>query len=197
MKNIVIVLVVVGVIGASWFFLSPLFIDEVVDEPLVGAMPTREQVDAMEPAERDSLMEEMMAEAVARPATVVDEPMEMAAAEVPLVVATGRFRDGDAIHKGSGVASLYRLPDGRHIVRLEDFEVTNGPALVVLLAGAFDPQDAKEVKRKYIKLGDLKGNKGNQNYEIPADINPNFYRSVVIWCDLFDVLFSTATLHVT
>lgn len=118
-------------------------------------------------------------------------------AETPLVVAVGRFRDADAIHKGSGRASLYRLADGRHVVRLEDFEVTNGPALVVLMAKAADPRNARDVQLGYIKLGDLKGNIGNQNYEIPKDVNIGLYSSVVIWCELFDVLFSPATLNVT
>lgn len=193
----VVVLAVLAVAAAGWFFVSPLFIDEVVDEPLIPAIPSRADIDAMTPAERNALMSDMMAEAAAGPDVEVDEPMEMAMAETPLVVATGRFRDADAIHKGSGTALLYRMPDGSHVVRFEDFEVTNGPALVVLMASAIDPKSAAEVERSYIKLGKLKGNKGNQNYEIPASVNVGLYRSVVIWCDLFDVLFSPATLHAT
>ena len=46
----------------------------------------------------------------------------------------------------------------------------------------------------FLKLGKLKGNVGNQNYEIPAGTELNDYRSVVIWCELFDVLFSPAPL---
>ncbi|MBT8130884.1 MAG: DM13 domain-containing protein, partial [Gammaproteobacteria bacterium] len=43
----------------------------------------------------------------------------------------------------------------------------------------------------------LKGNVGNQNYEVPLNIRPESYGSVVIWCELFDVLFSSAPMNVT
>jgi len=197
MKSIVIALIAIAVVAVGWFFVSPLFIDEVVDEPLIGGIPSRAQIDQMTPAARDELMTNMMAQAAVASDIDIDEPMNMAMAETPLVVATGQFKDADIVHKGSGVASLYRLPDASHVIRLENFQVTNGPALVVLLAHAGDLQNADEVKRGYIKLGDLKGNKGNQNYEVPPDIKIGRYRSVVIWCELFDVLFSAATLNVT
>ena len=50
--------------------------------------------------------------------------------------------------------------------------------------------------RGYLSLGELKGNVGNQNYPIPADVDVAGYGSVVIWCELFDVLFSPAALEV-
>ena len=61
-------------------------------------------------------------------------------------------------------------------------------------AKAEDPQTAAEVLRGYHDLGPLKGNVGNQNYVIPSDIDVGEYASVAIWCELFDVLFSPATL---
>lgn len=195
-QHIAAVLVVAAIAAAGWFFVSPLFIDEVVDEPLIGATMTKDKVAAMTPAEREVLMSEMMEKAATQGARV-DEAMDEVMPETPLVVATGRFRDADVIHKGSGRASLYRLPDGSHVLRLEDFEVTNGPALVVLLAAAADPKNASDVQAGYLKLADLKGNIGNQNYVIPDNVNLGLYRSVVIWCELFDVLFSPATLNVT
>lgn len=199
MKKLVVLAVVAVVAAAGWFFVSPLFIDDVVDEaPIATAMPSRAQVQAMTAQDRAALMDEMMAEAAAAPDQVMDEPMNMAMAETPLVVAVGSFSDADAIHKGSGDARLYRLPDGSHVLRFEDFAVTNGPALVVLMSSAARIESSDDVKRsRYIKLGKLKGNKGNQNYLIPASIDPGNFRSVVIWCDLFDVLFSPATLNVT
>lgn len=196
MKNIVFALLVVLIAVAGWFFVSPLFIDRVVDEPLVGAGMSKEEITSMTPADRELLMSEMMKKAASR-SSKVDEPMSQSMAETPLVVAVGRFRDGDAIHKGSGQAKLYRLADGSHLLRLEDLNVTNGPALVVLLAAQADPKNAKDVQKGYIKLDDLKGNIGNQNYVIPANVNLGLYRSVVIWCELFDVFFSSATLNVT
>ena len=43
-------------------------------------------------------------------------------------------------------------------------------------------------------LGSLKGNVGNQNYEIPADADVNALFSVVIYCSPFHVVFSVAPL---
>ncbi|MBT8135392.1 MAG: DM13 domain-containing protein [Gammaproteobacteria bacterium] len=200
MKKILLALALVIVAAAGWFFASPLFIDDVVDEaPIaVAAVPTREQVRKMPPEQRTVVMNELMASSAAKPDTVMDEPMNMAMAETPLVVALGNFTDADAIHRGSGKASMYRLPDGSHVLRFEDFAVTNGPALVVLMSSVAEVSSAEDVKAgRYIKLGKLKGNKGNQNYTIPASIDPSHYRSVVIWCDLFDVVFSPATLNAT
>lgn len=46
----------------------------------------------------------------------------------------------------------------------------------------------------YIDLGRLQGNLGDQNYELPPDIDPAAYASVVIWCDRFDSAFGAADL---
>ena len=118
----------------------------------------------------------------------------MGTAASAAVVSQGEFRDADAIHKGSGNATLYRLDDGSHVVRLEDFRVTNGPALVVYLAGHPDPTSASDVTPSFVSLGKLKGNVGNQNYPVPSSVDVSRFNSVVIWCELFDVLFSPAPL---
>lgn len=125
----------------------------------------------------------------------MSEPMPAAA---PQLIAKGRFVDADAIHKGDGQASLYVLPDGTNVVRFEDFRTTNGPALVVYLAKHPSPTSAADVLDDgFLKLGQLKGNVGNQNYVVPGDIEIADYNSVVIWCELFDVLFSPAALTAT
>jgi hypothetical protein len=110
------------------------------------------------------------------------------------VLRAGQFTDIDSVHKGSGTGTIYELPDGNHIVRFEEFNVTNGPQLHVLLATAPEPTTSSELG-EYIDLGGLKGNMGNQNYEIPADVNLEQYQSVVIYCMPFHVVFSTATLQ--
>lgn len=192
-----IILVAAGLLllaAAGWFFVSPLFIDRVVDEPLNAgpALPTRAEVAAMPPARRAETMQELM-QAAAAETNEIREPMDMVAGPVP--VARGRFSDADAVHRGSGRATLYRLDNDSHIVRFEEFRVTNGPALVVLLARHRDPQRAADVETGYTRLGDLKGNVGNQNYAIPREIDVADHGSVVIWCELFDVLFSAAPLR--
>ena len=49
----------------------------------------------------------------------------------PVQVATGDFKDADAFHRGSGQAIIYSAPGGGHLLRLENLDVTNGPALHV------------------------------------------------------------------
>ena len=110
-------------------------------------------------------------------------------------VASGSFKDADAFHRGSGQAIIYSAPGGGHLLRLEALDVTNGPALHVILPTHEDPTTGDEVKQPgYADLGPLKGNRGNQNYTIPADVDVSAIRSVVVYCKPFSVVFSVATL---
>ena len=110
-------------------------------------------------------------------------------------VKQGQFRDADSFHRGSGDATIFATPGGNHILRLEDLNVTNGPALHVLLASHPDPADSGDVKSdEYVDLGPLKGNRGNQNYPIPADVDVSGFNSVIIYCKPFSVVFSVAPL---
>ena len=110
-------------------------------------------------------------------------------------VASGSFKDADAFHRGSGQAIIYSAPGGGHLLRLEALDVTNGPALHVILSTHEDPTNGDEVKQPgYADLGPLKGNRGNQNYTIPADVDVSAIRSVVVYCKPFSVVFSVATL---
>ena len=113
----------------------------------------------------------------------------------PTQVASGSFKDADAFHRGSGQAIIYSAPGGGHLLRLEALDVTNGPALHVILSTHEDPTNGDEVKLPgYADLGPLKGNRGNQNYTIPAGVDVSAIRSVVIYCKPFSVVFSVATL---
>ena len=108
----------------------------------------------------------------------------------------GDFKDADSFHRGSGQAIIYTTPEGGHLLRLENLEVTNGPALHVVLSPHEDPTRSNEVLLEgYADLGDLKGNRGNQNYTIPADVDLSVIKSVVIYCKPFAVVFSVATLQ--
>ncbi|MFD5915001.1 DM13 domain-containing protein [Streptomyces massasporeus] len=109
--------------------------------------------------------------------------------------------DGELIsheHTTSGSVKLVRLPDGSHVVRLEDLDTSNGPELRVLLTDApvKDGRAGWHVfdDGAHVSLGKLKGNKGSQNYAVPADVDPSRYTSVSIWCDRFDVSFGAAEL---
>ncbi|MEU3352957.1 DM13 domain-containing protein [Streptomyces sp. NPDC037389] len=116
--------------------------------------------------------------------------------EAPSTLATGRLISHE--HETSGTVRILRLPDGSRTLRLENLDTSNGPDLRVLITDApvkegragwfvFD-------KGTHTSLGKLKGNKGDQNYALPADLDLNRYTSVSIWCDRFDVSFGAAAL---
>jgi hypothetical protein len=123
-------------------------------------------------------------------AVVVDETP----ANVPVVLGQGQFVDGDSFHKGSGVATLYEGPNGDYLLRFDDFAATNGPDLHVVLSTNPAPTDHTSLG-DFLDLGSLKGNIGDQNYEIPTGIDVRQYKSVIIYCLPFQVIFATATLE--
>lgn len=111
----------------------------------------------------------------------------------PQEIAEGSFQS--RAHKTSGKATIHQLPDGKRVLRLTEFQTSNGPALHVYLVQANDARDDATVKKShYIDLGTLKGNQGDQNYDIPADVDLNTPRAVTIWCARFGVNFATAPL---
>src|SRR5690554_4127738 len=89
------------------------------------------------------------------------------------VVARGTFGEVDAIHKGEGQAVLARLPDGRYTLRFEGFRVTNGPDLYVYLSGHPAPRSSAQLHQiADLEVATLKGNVGDQAYELPAGFDP-------------------------
>ncbi len=126
--------------------------------------------------------------------TEVPTPTPTTPPPEPVALLQGQFTNIDDQHEGRGTATLYQLPDGSRLLRFEDFFVTNGPDVHVLLddnptlASSADLTNAVEV-------GLLKGNVGNQNYEIPADLDLSQVQSVVLYCEQYDVLMTLATLE--
>ena len=111
------------------------------------------------------------------------------------LVATGQFihaEPADPIHYGRGKLTLYR--DLLHLD--QDFEVGPGPKFHVYLVPeqAITPQTRVQ-DTMYVDLGRLKAFSGSQNYEVPAGINFSDYKSVVIWCEQFNVLISPAQVR--
>jgi len=100
----------------------------------------------------------------------------------------GKFVDsGDGFHKAEGLAKVINLADGKTFLRLENLKATNGPDLYVYLSTGKDASDI-------VNLGRLKGNIGNQNYEIPTGTDLAKYNTVLIWCKAFSTLFGSAKL---
>lgn len=104
-----------------------------------------------------------------------------------VALARGAFASGE--HETRGKAALIRLADGGTVVTLTEFRTSPGPDLrVYLVSGSAD--DLGEV----VDLGALRGNEGNQQYDLPANVDTMRHRTVVIWCRAFSVAFGSARL---
>lgn len=190
----IIGLLAVPALVLGWWLGSPLFLDRSVDEAFpvsaASAVETTLAVETPSTASTDAVEDE------ATPAT--EETMEDASgAEVesaePVALSGGTFRGTDDFHEGSGIATIFELEDGSRLLRFEDFEVTNGPDLRVLLVPHANPEAPDDISG-YLELAPLKGNVGNQNYDIPTEVDLSQYGSIVIYCKPFHVLFAVASL---
>lgn len=115
-------------------------------------------------------------------------PMSM-----PIKIAEGSFKG--LAHKTVGEASIYQLPEGNKILRFSRFETSNGPDVHVYLVAAEVEKGNDAVKQAgFVDLGSLKGNKGDQNYDLPANVDLGKYKTVSVWCARFGVNFATASL---
>jgi hypothetical protein len=114
------------------------------------------------------------------------------AAEI-VTVAQGDIRSLD--HTSSGRALVVELPDGPQVLRFEDLDTDNGPDVRVYLSTApADGPDDDDFDDDFVDLGALKGNVGNQNYELPSGVDLDRFQSAVIWCRRFAVGFAVAPL---
>ena len=189
---IVAVIVAIPVVAFAWWLLSPLFISKTVVEEF--PMSATAQI----PANMTQDEAEKAMEVIAKIDMPAMEDMPEMPPEVnePVALASGQFRDGDSFHKGSGAVTLYRLPTGEGLVRFEGLNVTNGPDLRVLVTAHPDPMTRADVHDSdYTEIGKLKGNKGDQNYDVPSDLDLSSIRSIVIYCAPFQVVFSVAPLQ--
>ncbi len=114
-------------------------------------------------------------------------------AMAPAALLAGPFHSG--AHETTGTASIYQLDGGKKILRLTNFKTSNGPDVHVYLVAAPDATDSDMVKKAgFIDLGSIKGNEGDQNYDVPADADLSTHRAVTIWCARFNVNFGTAPI---
>ncbi|WP_420857062.1 DM13 domain-containing protein [Streptomyces chilikensis] len=170
---------ITAVAGLVWFKPWALWVDETVDEALPTAGTT-----ATAPAEPP---------AAGTSPSASSTPTEPAG---PVTLAQGTFISHE--HSTAGTAKVVRLADGSHTLRLEGLDTSNGPDLRVWLSDA----PVKEGRAgwgvfddgRYVNLAKLKGNKGDQNYPLPEDVDWSALPSVSIWCDRFDVSFGAAAL---
>jgi hypothetical protein len=114
----------------------------------------------------------------------------------PQPLVSGQFYS--ILHSTAGTATIYQMGDGTRVLRFTDFSTSNGPDVHVYLVAADDAKDVATVQRAgFIDLGVIKGNVGDQNYALGADLDLAKYRAVSIWCKRFSVNFGAAALRPT
>jgi Electron transfer DM13 len=173
----------------SWWLISPYFRDDVVDEQFSTSIAA--QLDeGNEPATPDPTV----APPDGAPSDTAgsEEPVGAPSA-APVLLGAGRFV-GLAGHSGTGDAGIFQNPDGSYVLRFENFDIENGPDLEVYLVPG---TDQTSLAPGSIHLGGLKGNVGDQTYDLPAgtDLAVGPYTALV-WCEAFSVEFVGATLTI-
>jgi pentapeptide MXKDX repeat protein len=114
----------------------------------------------------------------------------------PKTLETGKFHG--KVHKTEGRATVYQEADGKVVLRLTNFKTSNGPDVHVILVATKDAMDDANFLKdntEKIELGKLKGNEGDQNYEIPAGTDLTKFRTVSIYCERFNANFGAAPLE--
>lgn len=157
---------------------------------------------ALDPdAQREVTNEDTLTEIAAEVAEGTSDPI------TPHVVKSGTFNSFDAIRGAEGNVVIYEIGrlDGtevKHILRFESafeetFRIINGPDLYVYLSQSQNPLTVDQMMEGdlgAVEISIIKGNIGEQNYELPSDIDLTEYNSVVIYSKQFNLLYSVARL---
>jgi hypothetical protein len=160
-----VAMVLIG-FGIYWFAPQRLFLDREVAEAIPSPTVATDPSTVGEPLDEPSGVEEL---------------------------AAGEFRSLE--HRTTGLARIVELEDGSRFVRLEGLDTSDGPDLRVFLTGQPVSEDwGVWDDGEYVDLGELKGNVGDSNYEIPRDMDISGFRTVVIWCRRFTVGFGVAPI---
>ena len=181
--------------GSAWlafgfFGVHTLFIDEEVSEalPTFGTPAVDIPVDT--PLDTSTTDSTVAAPDASAPTTADESTAPTTAPPQPVAEIqteySGAFESG--AHPTRGTALVLGNGTGQRFLRFEGFETDNGPDLNVYLVNR-STGDVSD----FVDLGDLKGNIGEQNYEIPVDVDLDVYDEVVIWCVRFGVGFGDAT----
>ncbi len=186
LKVVLFILLILVVLSVTWYLASPLFVDKVVNEEhpfevVVKEMP-KEEISESILLEQNLTKEDNTTIINEAKEEVIEE--ESTVANIDLI---GSFTDADSFHKVSGMTKVISNQD-KKFLRFENFESTNGPDLFVYLA-------TDERATDFISLGELKGNIGDQNYELDNSIDLEKYNKVLIWCKQFGVLFGSSELN--
>jgi len=123
------------------------------------------------------------------PSPEQSEPEEATSNPEPTVIGEGEFVSQGG-HSALGRAVVVQVAGGSRQLILSDLDVDNGPDLKVFMS----PSSEGNVDGG-VNLAPLKGNKGTQMYDLPAEVDLGDTPNVVIWCERFATPFGTATLQ--
>ena len=196
----VVVLAGVAYLAFAVFGVHTLFIDDKVDEDgpvfasgAVAPTETLPEVAATTPPTTVAPTATDVPSATEAP-IVTEAPTTTVAPEPQIVTLV----EGSFIPRGrySGEGQALVLNDGseQRFLRFENFSTDNGPDLRVYLSASDANGDSGAFDDDFVDLGVLKGNIGDQNYEIPVDVDLSVYDTVVVWCVRFSTPFTAADL---
>ncbi len=196
-------ILLLGGLGVVALFAFPAWWPLVNRSPVADALPGLTELPAEEQAVIEAIALEDMAFAealitagLADPVVVPEEEQALPAMQGPSLVRSGEFVTIDAVRWARGSVKVYQQADGSWLVRLEGFEVRNGPQLHLFLSANPAPRTPDEVREGGLGFdwGPLKGTLGSQNFALPAGFDMNAVKSVVIFSLPHQEVFSTAQL---
>lgn len=160
-------------VAAAVLVIAPTLIDKEVDEQIVTGAPASPATAPATPSDQP---------------TGDEEPAPRPKGNVQ--IASGRF--SSIAHQSTGKAAVVELPSGARKLTLSGFETDPGPDLRLYVSTG-DPANGE--LGEFRDLGALKGNVGNQQYDLSRDVNLRHYSTVVVWCRAFSVAFTSAPLQ--
>lgn len=138
----------------------------------------------------------MIQAAVRQPINAPEDMQGIPSMVGPERIVRSTFQRLDPIRWAQGDLSVYREADNTMLARFENFSTSNAPDLRVLMARAAAPADLEALGPldDTLDLGQLLGTVGNQNYDIPADVDIADYNSIVLYSPSLNVIMSYAAL---
>lgn len=192
-----------GALLVAGLFAFPLWWPLVNRSPVAASLPGLTELPADQQVVVEGIAREDIAFAaalidtwLAGPVVVPEDEQAMPEMQGPTLYKAGEFTEIDAVRRAEGTAQVYQLADGSWMIRLEGFEVRNGPQLHLFLSAHPQPRAPEEVREGGLGLdwGPLKGSVGNQNFPLPAGFDMAAVRSVVIFSIPYQEVFSSAQL---
>lgn len=161
--------------------------DVVTEAPVEDAPVQEAAAETTEAPVGDAPVQDAAPETTEAPPETTEAPAATEAPPEPGQIVTTHSGNFSSLNGYSVEGAVRVLGNGtaQRFLEFPDLNAQNGPDLKVYL---------RADNGEFISLGDLKGNIGSQNYEIPADVDLSVFSNVEIWCERFSAGFGVATL---